>query len=290
MPHNHTNKTDNIRLAFFLNLGFAMLEILGGFWTNSMAILSDALHDFGDSFSLGLAWFFERFSRRQHDNKYSYGYKRFSVLGAFFNIIVLFGGSLFVLCEAVPRLLKPESIHTPGMAAFAIVGIGVNGFVMLRLRKQHAMNARVVALHMLEDMLGWVAVLIVSIALLFTGLYILDPLLSIIITAVILLNVIRNLKKTAALFLQAGPENIPINEIEYQLLQINNVNSVHHTHAWSLDGEHHVLTTHIVIREGTPSAEIPKIKAQVRELGRKYNFIHITVETEFGDESCSMQG
>jgi len=211
------------------------------------------------------------------------------MLGAFFNMIVLLGGSLFVLSEAVPRLLNPESTYAPGMVMFAIIGIGVNGFAMLRLRKQHSMNARVVALHMLEDMLGWTAVLIISITLLFTDLYILDPLLSIIITAVILSNVIRNLKKTAALFLQASPENIAINEIESQLLEINHVQSTHHTHAWSLDGEHHVLTTHIVISNGTSQDEIRKIKAQVRNLGRKHNFIHITVETEFDKETCSMK-
>jgi len=289
MPYDHTHKSDNIQLAFFLNLSFALLEIAGGLWTHSMAILSDALHDFGDTLSLGLAWFLERFSKKGRDFKYSYGYRRFSLLGAFINIIILLGGSLLILSKSIPRLMSPEPAHAPGMIVFSAIGIGVNGFALLRLRTSHSMNARVVALHMLEDMLGWAAVLIVSIVLLFSDLYILDPLLSVLITAVILLNVIRNLKKTAALFLQASPENIAVDEIESQLLKIDKVQSTHHTHAWSLDGEHHVLTTHVVVRDGTTQSEIQKIKNHVRDLGRKYNFVHITIETEFGDEICSMQ-
>lgn len=289
MSHDHSHKTDNIQLAFFLNFGFALLEIAGGLWTNSMAILSDALHDFGDTFSLGLAWWLERYSKKDHDQIYSYGYKRFSLLAAFVNVIILLGGSLIVLSKTIPRLLYPEPLRAQGMILFAGIGILVNGFAMLRLRHSHTMNAKVVALHMLEDMLGWVAVLIVSVTLLFTSLFILDPLLSIIITAIILINVFRNLRKTAALFLQASPENLPVNDIEAHLLKMNKVDSVHHTHAWSLDGEHHVLTTHVVVCDGTTQSEIQKIKDQVRELGRKHHFVHITVETEFSGEACSMQ-
>lgn len=289
MSHDHSHNTDNIQLAFFLNFGFAIMEIAGGVWTNSMAILSDALHDFGDTFSLGLAWWLERYSRKGRDSIYSYGYRRFSLLAAFVNVIVLLGGSLFVLSEALPRLVHPKPTHAQGMVVFASIGILINGFAMLRLRHSHAMNARVVALHMMEDMLGWIAVLLISVALLFTDLFILDPLLSIIITAFILINVFRNLRKTAALFLQASPENLPVSNIEDQLLKINKVDSVHHTHAWSLDGEHHVLTTHVVVCDGATQSEIQKIKDQVRELGRKHHFVHITVETEFSGEACSMQ-
>jgi cobalt-zinc-cadmium efflux system protein len=287
MSHSHT-KTNNVQLAFFLNLSFAIVEIAGGLWTNSMAILSDALHDLGDTFSLGLAWVLERYSAKESDHIYSYGYKRFSLLGAFLNIIILLGGSLYILSEAVPRLLHPQSAHVPGMIVFAVIGITVNGFAMLRLRHSQKMNTRIVALHMLEDMLGWTAVLIISIVLLFSDFFILDPLLSIIITSIILINVVRNLKKTAALFLQASPDEAGVKEIESQLLSIDQIESVHHTHAWSLDGEHHVLTTHIVVCKDTKQKEILRIKQQVRQLATKLGFVHITIETETSGESCSM--
>ncbi|MBN1783097.1 cation transporter [bacterium] len=289
MSHDHSHKKDNIQLAFFLNLSFALLEIGGGLWTNSMAILSDALHDFGDTFSLGLAWVLEKFSKKGRDSRYSYGYLRFSLLGAIVNIIVLLGGSLIILSRSIPRLIAPESTNAPGMLVFAITGMAVNGFAMLRLKNDQSMNARVVALHMLEDMLGWAAVFIVSIMLIFTDFFILDPLLSILITAVILFNVIRNLKKTASLFLQASPDQISLEKIESELRAIKNVESVHHMHAWSLDGEHHVLTTHIVVKNGTAQPEIQRIKNQVRALGKLYHFMHITIETEFTGEDCSMQ-
>jgi cobalt-zinc-cadmium efflux system protein len=285
---NGQTKTNNVQLAFFLNLSFALVEIAGGLWTNSMAILSDALHDLGDTFSLGLAWILERYSAKESDHKYSYGYKRFSLLGAFVNIIILLGGSLYILSEAVPRLLHPQSAHVPGMILFAVIGIAVNGFAMLRLRHSQKMNARIVALHMLEDMLGWMAVLIISIVLLFSDFFILDPLLSIIITSIILINVVRNLKKTTALFLQASPDEVGIKEIESQLLSIDQIESVHHTHAWSLDGEHHVLTTHIVVCKETPQNEILKIKQRVRQLASENGFVHITIETETSGEACSM--
>ena len=288
MSHNHT-KTDNVQLAFFLNLSFSIVEIAGGLWTNSMAILSDALHDLGDTFSLGLAWLLERYSAKESDHKYSYGYRRYSLLGAFVNIIILLGGSLYVLSQAIPRLLHPQAAYVPGMIAFAVIGIAVNGFAMLRLRHSQKMNARIVALHMLEDMLGWIAVLIISIVLMFSDFFILDPLLSIIITSIILINVVRNLKKTAALFLQASPDEVGVKEIESQLLSIDQIESVHHTHAWSLDGEHHVLTTHIVVCKETTQDEILKIKEQVRHLALKQRFEHITIETEISGDSCSMK-
>ncbi len=289
MAHDHSHKNDNIQLAFFLNLTFAILEIAGGLWTNSMAILSDALHDFGDTFSLGLAWFLERVSKKERDTKYSYGYKRFSLLGAFLNILILLGGSFFVLSQAIPRLLNPEPTRVPGMILFALVGISVNGFAMLRLKSSHSMNARIVALHMLEDMLGWAAVLIISITLIFTDLYILDPILSLVITAVILFNVIRNLKKTAALFLQASPDQVSLEEIEAELLKMNKIESVHHSHAWSLDGEHHVLTTHVVFCGDVLPDEIRDIKKKIRDLARAHDFVHITIETEISGDACSMQ-
>ncbi|MFH2055081.1 MAG: cation diffusion facilitator family transporter, partial [bacterium] len=169
----------NLRLAFFLNFGFAILEIGGGLWTNSVAILSDAVHDLGDSLAIASAWFLEKRSQRGGDQKYSYGYRRFSVLGAAINAVVLLVGSFFVLSEAISRLFQPEQSLAEGMIAFAVVGILVNGVAVLRLRGQTSLNASMVAWHLLEDVLGWTAVLVVGVTLLFTDIPILDPILSI---------------------------------------------------------------------------------------------------------------
>ncbi|MEJ2447304.1 MAG: cation diffusion facilitator family transporter, partial [Anaerolineales bacterium] len=178
-PHDHTHThTENIRVAFFLNLGFTLFEVIGGLYTNSLAILSDALHDLGDSFSLGMAWYLERHSHKESDVKYSYGYRRFSLLAALINTIVLIAGSIYILSEAIPRLLHPEHSNAGGMVVLAVVGIAVNGFAALRVRSEGSLNAQVISWHLLEVVLGWAAVLIVSISLLITDIHILDPILN----------------------------------------------------------------------------------------------------------------
>ncbi len=289
MSHDHSHdSTGDLRLAFFLNLSFTIIEIAGGIWTNSLAILSDAIHDLGDSLSLGMAWYLETYARKDKDKKYSYGYRRYSLLSALINTVVLIVGSVFILSRAVTRLFNPEPVDAKGMIFFAVLGIIVNGLAMLRLRGGKSLNAQVVAWHLIEDVLGWVAVLIMSIVLLFTDLYILDPIFSILITGFVLYNVIKNLKKTLALFLQAVPENMDLEMIENRLLAIDNVCSSHHTHIWSMDGEHHVLTTHLVVEEDTSQGEVLCIKEDINQLSKEMGFLHTTVEIEYGDEKCSM--
>ena len=293
MPeHGHNHSTHgtirNIKVAFWLNLSFTFLEIVGGLWTNSLAILSDAFHDFGDSLALGLAWALEYLSHRHDDNRFSYGYRRFSLLGALLNTLILVGGSTLILARALPRLVAPEAANAPGMAGIAVLGILINGIAVIRLRSDQALNARVVALHLLEDVLGWIAVLIVSIVLMVTDLAILDPILSILITMYVLFSTLRNLRQTLALFMQAVPDSINLEAIDARLRHIPEVLSTHHTHVWSLDGENHVLTTHVVIDEQTSKDDIVCIRQDIQVVVRELNFSHTTVEIEFGDDDCGM--
>lgn len=287
--HSHSHDNSNIKIAFFINLGFTLLEIVGGLMTNSIAILSDALHDLGDSVSLGMAWYLEQYSQKEHSSRFSYGYGRFSLLGAFINAVVLIIGSLFILSEAIPRLLTPEHSNAAGMVGFAVIGIAVNGAAVFRLRHERTMNAQVVAWHLLEDVLGWVAVLVVGITLLFVDIHILDPILSILITLYVLYNVIGNLKKTLQLFLQATPENIDLAQIEQKLAAVNGVKSTHHTHIWSLDGEHHVLTTHLVVDQNASKDDIVQIKAEGKAVVKELDLEHLTVEVEFENEDCFLK-
>ena len=286
-PHTHDSVGD-IRLAFFLNLGFTIFEIAGALWTNSLAILSDAVHDLGDSISLGLAWYLERYAGREGDWRFSYGYRRFSLLGALINATILVGGSLFVIVNAIPRLLSPEPTNAAGMVLFAIVGVLVNGLAALRLRRNRSMNARVVAWHLLEDVLGWIAVLVVAIVLLFIDLYILDPLLSLLIATFILYNGAKNLWETLTIFLQATPRGFELDEIESQLASVDGVCSIHHTHLWSLDGEKHVLSTHLVVEKTVSKTELQRIKSDARHALRPFALGHITIEIENGEGDCTM--
>jgi cobalt-zinc-cadmium efflux system protein len=291
LSHRHTHETDsaaNIRTAFFLNLGFTLLEIGGGLWTNSLAILSDAIHDFGDSLSLGLSWYLDRTSRRDRDGTFSYGYRRFSLLGALVNTIVLLVGSFLVLSRAIPRLLNPEHSNAPGMVAFAVAGIAINGAAVLRLRGSQTLNARVIAWHLLEDVLGWAAVLIVALILLFADIHILDPILSILITLYVLYNVVKNLRETLTLFLQGVPGQIDIAQLEDEIATVEHVQTTHHTHVWSLDGKHHVLTTHVVLDEAATKEQVMCVKQDVKEVLGPYHFAHLTVEIEYGSADCAM--
>ncbi|KGX88735.1 cobalt transporter [Pontibacillus halophilus JSM 076056 = DSM 19796] len=286
--HHHDHSNGNIRTAFFLNFFFTIIEIIGGLLTNSMAILSDALHDLGDSLSLGLAWFLEKYSKKGHDEKYSFGYRRFSLLAALINSVVLVIGSVFILTEAVPRLLNPESPNAAGMILLAVLGIVVNGAAVVKMKDGESMNAKVISWHLLEDVLGWVAVLIVSIVLFFVDLPILDPLLSIGITLYILYNVIMNLKKTMELFLERVPDGIQLDDIKQRIEQIDNVLSIHHTHLWSLDGEHHAFSTHIIVPDHMQKDDVCTIKSQVNKIIRDIHLDHVTIEIEYESEECSV--
>jgi cobalt-zinc-cadmium efflux system protein len=287
--HNHHNTTSNIRLAFFLNLGFTIVEIAGGFWTNSIAIVSDALHDLGDSLSLGLSWILEKYSRKKKDEKYSYGYKRYSLLAALINSLILFSGSIYIIYRAISRIASPQFSNAKGMLFFAIAGVVVNGLAVLRLRKGKTLNEKVVALHLLEDVLGWVAILIISIVMIFKNIPVLDPILSILITVYVLYNVIFNLKKTVSVFLQAVPEGISIKELDKKILGIYKVKNVHHTHIWSIDSLNNILTTHIVVEDSITNKEIIDIKKRVKDIAKSLKLEHITTEIEYESESCRLR-
>ncbi len=287
--HKHqSNSIKNIKVAFFLNLSFTLFELIGGYYTNSMAIISDALHDFGDSISLGTSWYLEKKSRKDKDNNFSFGYQRFSLLGALINSVVLISGSLYVLSVIIPRIINPVHSNAQGMLVFAIVGIMVNGIAVLRLKSGSSLNEKLVSWHLLEDVLGWFAVLIVSVVLIFKDIPVLDPLLSLLIIIYVLFNVIKNLKKTMHIFLQGTPSGISIDKIEDNILKLDKVLSVHHTKVWSLDGEKNVLTIHLVIDKIESFHEMLTIKYNVKEILKTIPISHATIEIEFADETCYM--
>ena len=287
--HDHTPAGKNLKLAFLLNVSFTIFEIIGGFYVNSVAIISDAIHDLGDSLSLGTSWYLQKKSNKEENDRFSFGYKRFSLLGALINSLVLIGGSVFVVIEAIQRLLAPEPSNAQGMVVFALVGVAVNGFAAYKLSGGKSMNERVISLHLLEDVLGWVAVLIVAIILLFTDLYILDPALSLVITAYILWGVIKRLKETLFIFLQGVPKDVNLDELESKLLSIDNISSLHHTHVWSQEGESHVFTTHIRLKNINTFQQLLDVKKEVKNRLKEYQFDHYTIETELDSETCELQ-
>ena len=288
--HKHQNEdVKNIKVAFFLNFFFTIIEIVGGLLTNSVAILSDAVHDLGDSFSLGLSWYFQKVAKRPRTKNYTYGYKRFSLLGAIINSVILVVGSVLILMNAIPRLFNPQQPDVKGMLLLAVLGVIVNGAAVLRLRKGHSLNEKVVSLHLLEDVLGWLAVLVGAGIMYFVDAPFIDPLLSIAISAFILFNVYRNIRQSLRIILQGSPDLISIDEIEKSVLAMENVQNVHDLHVWSVDGEYNVLTIHVVLSAPLPMAELHRLKAEIREKLLSLGVQHSTIEFEAPDEDCEME-
>lgn len=285
--HSHHHESNNrIGWAFFLNVTFTIIELIGGWLTNSTAIMADAVHDLGDSLSIGFAWILSRFSDKEASDRFSYGYRRLTLFGALVNCIVLVIGSIWVLFEAIPRLSNPEMPVVEGMLGLAILGVVVNGYAVFKLKAGKTLNEKVLTWHLLEDVLGWVAVLIVSVVLLFVELPILDPLLSIGFTLFILFNVFKNLKSTLVLFLQATPDEKAQRNIETEILAMPEVKGIHHMHFWSLDGESHVLTAHLELTKNLCVDEIISLKKRVALALSSYHLSHTTIEFEFPDETC----
>jgi cobalt-zinc-cadmium efflux system protein len=288
-PHPEGTSERNIRIAFLLNLLFTVGEFGGGLIFSSLAISANALHDLGDSFSLGLAWLFERLSGRSPTALFSYGYRRFSLVAAFLNGVVLLAGGAIILWSAFSRILSPVRPEAAGMLLFAVVGVLVNGAAALRLSAGHSLNEQVVAWHLVEDLLGWAAILFVSLALMVWDLPILDPAASILITLVVLANVARNLRRTVVIFLQGVPPALSLQGVEDQLLRLPGVQGVHDLHLWSLDGEHHILTVHVVIPGGRPGEESTAIKCRVRDAATALGIGHATIEIERAGEACGLE-
>lgn len=288
--HHHSNIADDsserIGLAFFLNVAFTIIEFIGGWLTNSTAIMADAVHDLGDSLSIGSAWLLNRLGRKSADKEFTYGYRRLSLFGALLNGVVLLVGSVWVLSEALPRLVNPVMPMAEGMLALAILGVSVNGYAAYKLSHGTTLNERVLNWHLLEDVLGWVAVLIVSIVLQFKHWPILDPVLSIGFTLFILFNVFRNLLATVKLFFQAVPDKKLLEKIRQSFLAIGEVDEVHHLHLWSLDGEHHVLTAHVVVSPDLNSETHKDLRVRINQGLGEFGLDHTTIEIELADEEC----
>ena len=271
----------NILLAFILNLSFSVFEFAGGIFTGSVAIMSDALHDTGDALSIGIAYFLEKKSRRHPDSKYTYGYRRFSVLGSLITTVILLTGSVLVITNSINKILNPSEINANGMIIFAVIGVCVNLLAVFFTHKGDSLNQKAVNLHMLEDVLGWAVVLVGSVVIKFTGFVLIDPVMSICVALFILISALKNLKEIADIFLEKAPENIDINEITEHIEHIDGVKDVHHIHLRTIDGSTNFATMHIVTDENSK-----EIKEKVREELKEHGIVHATLEIETSDEIC----
>lgn len=271
----------NILIAFILNLSFSIFEFIGGTITNSVAIVSDAIHDIGDAASIGISYFLERKSKKQPDENYTYGYARYSVIGSVITTLILLFGSVMVIYNAVGRIINPVEINYNGMILFAVIGALVNFGAAYFTKEGDSLNQKAVNLHMLEDVLGWVVVLVGAIVMRFTDISILDPIMSIGVAMFILINAVKNLKEVLDLFLEKVPHGISVEEIKEHVSEIEGVIDVHHIHIWSMDGHNNYASMHIVTE-----ADAHTVKEEIREELEEHGIGHVTLELEGKDEHC----
>ncbi len=295
MPHSHNHhhghahhdhQGSNLALAFWLNTSFALIEMVGGILTNSVAILSDAVHDLGDSLALGSAWLFEKKSKKNRDRNYTYGYKRFSLMGALINAVVLLVGSFFILHEAIGRFFEPVQPKVDGMILLAVLGVVVNGFALLRLRRGKSISERVISLHFIEDVVGWVAVLAGSVIMKFTDAPYLDPALSVLISVYVIVNVFRHLKGTFRIILQGVPDSVSEQQVVEAMIGFPEVESTHDVHLWTLDGTYNILTTHVVLQEALDVVQMEQLKSRIKGKLRTEGVHHATIEFEVKGLTC----
>jgi len=228
-------------------------------------------------------------AKKGSDKSFTYGYKRFSLLGAIINSIVLVVGSIFILSAAIPRLFHPEHTNAGGMFLLAIVGVLVNGAAVLRLQKGHSINERVVSLHMLEDVMGWAAILVGSVIMYFFDVPVIDPIMSVGIAIFVLSNVYKNVKQSLHIILQGIPDEVDFTDISEHLQQLNGIDNIHDLHAWSVDGTYNVLTVHVVLSKPASMEKLAEMKDEIRLALQAKGIQHVTIEFETADEKCTFE-
>ena len=274
----------NILIAFILNFGFSVFELIGGLFTGSVAILSDAVHDIGDAAGIGVSYFLERKSKKKPDEVYTYGYGRYSVVGSTITTLILLLGSGLVIYNAIHRIVSPMRIDYNGMIVFAIVGVCVNLAAAFFTKEGDSLNQKAVNLHMLEDVLGWLVVLIGAIVMRFTDFALIDPIMSIGVALFILIHALRTLKENLDLFLEKTPCGMNASKLREHICALDGVLDVHHVHLWSMDGQSNYATMHVVTNE-----DPHRIKEKIRDELREHGIGHATLELEAEGEHCHDQ-
>ena len=269
-------------LAFFLNLSFAIVEFIAGGVFGSSAVLADSVHDFGDAVAIGISAFLESISNRKEDSHYTLGYKRFSLLGAMVTAVILMTGSGMVILENMVKLFHPQPVNEEGLLWLGIIAISVNVLASLVIRKGQTKNESILSLHFLEDTLGWVAVILMAIVLRFTDWYILDPLLSLVISFFILSKALPRFWSTLKIFLDAVPEGVDIQKIKTDLAELDHVASINQLNLWTMDGLEKNAIVHVCLKE---MEHMETCKESIRIFLKDCGFQNITIEVDADLES-----
>ncbi len=283
---NLINKTpENIKIAFLLNLAFSIVEAIGGILTNSISIISDSLHNLGDSITIGINYIFEKKSKKLPNKEYSYGYLRYTMLGSLIASFILLVGSVVIIYNVVPRLIKPLSVNYDAMIIFGIFGLLINLYATIKIMRSKDKDKKINT-HMIEDTVIWLFILTGSICIKVFDSVIIDPILSLLIAIYILYQVYKYMKNICNIFMEKVPKNVKIDEIKKDIEENENIDNVHHIHIWSMDGVNNYMTAHIHLNKVLSEEEIIKTKNDVKNKLMEDKINHITLEVEYFNEKC----
>ncbi|MCU0457302.1 MAG: cation diffusion facilitator family transporter [Bacteroidales bacterium] len=289
MEHNHKyDQTDRIGTAFrtgiALNVVFIILEVIYGVLSNSMALISDAGHNFSDVMALAFSWIAVRLSQRKPTLKFTFGFRKSTILAAILNTILLLAATGVILWETIRRIGEPETINSVNVIIVAAIGILINGITayLFRKGKKQDLNIRSAFLHFVADALVSLGVVIAGFIMLLTGVTWIDSAVSFIIVAIILYSSYRLLVDSVSLALDAVPGNIDIGQVREYLASIPGVTGIHDLHIWALSTRDAALTVHLETGSQTDVAFISMIQ---KELHDRFSIDHTTIQVEYGGQS-----
>jgi cobalt-zinc-cadmium efflux system protein len=282
--HGHARQGRSLVFSICLNLGFAVAELVFGLLANSLVLVADAIHDTGDAVALGLSYFGLRMSRRPPTRRRTFGYRKVRILTAFINALALIALTVFVVRAAILRILRPEPVHSSVLIALAIAGLVINGLAVLLLRRdRHSLNIRAAMWHLMEDFLGWIAVLAGGIVIRLTNWYVIDPILSIAISAFVLWGAWSVFRESASILIDSTPRDIDFDDVRGFITGFDpSVEGIHDLHIWALGEDERALMAHLVVPDRPLASFYPMLARLECALGEKYHIDHVTLELECG--------
>ncbi|MBO4107812.1 cation diffusion facilitator family transporter [Streptococcus suis] len=269
------SSSKNTFIAFLLNLSFSIIEFIFGWLFGSSAILADAVHDLGDALAIGSSAIMQTYANKPADKFYPFGYKRWNILAALLTSSILIIGSSLILVENIPNLFHPNPVNQDGMLILGIIAVIINFFASRIVKNGHSHNESILSLHFLEDILGWLAVILVSIILQFTDWYFLDPLLSLGIAIFILSKALPKAWNSVKILLETSPQGVNLEEVKEILLALENVHEITQLNVWTMDGYDHCATVTVKL---TNPAVADKTKAKIRNSLITFGIVQSTIE------------
>ncbi|PKD42488.1 cation diffusion facilitator family transporter [Rhodohalobacter barkolensis] len=285
--HDHTGKAiSRLWFTFFLNLGISVAQLIGGFLSNSMALISDAVHNLSDTGSVGVSLVARKYANKSADKQMTFGYRRADIIGAFINLIILIGVSLFLVKEGIERFLQPEEIDGSIMFWVALVGLvgNVLSVYILHSDSKRSLNIKSAYVHLFWDAAASLTIIVGGVLILYYDLYIIDPILTIGIALYILYTTYNMLRETVSILMEATPEDIHVDSIKDELESISHVRDVHHIHVWKVDEHQKMLECHAHI-DKSYSSLLEEIKSEIKAcLSDRFDITHSAIEFEL--EPC----